>query len=66
MTTVKDIETAIVKLPPKQLAEFRTWFEEFDAKCFDAAITQDVEAGKLDQLADEAVREHKKGQSRQL
>ncbi|MHB8887039.1 MAG: hypothetical protein ACYC5H_18510 [Methylovirgula sp.] len=66
MTNIKDIEKAIVELPRAQLAEFRAWFEEFDAQRFDAAIAQDSEAGKLDRLAEEALAEHKKGQSRQL
>lgn len=66
MTGVKEIETAIKKLPREQLAEFRAWFEEFDAQLFDSAIAQDVEAGKLDRLADEALAEHRKGGSREL
>lgn len=66
MTNVKAIEKAIVELPREQLAEFRAWFEEFDTQLFDAAIAQDIEAGKLDRLAEEAFAEHKKGQSRQL
>ena len=28
--TVDDIEKAVAKLPPEQLAEFRAWFERFD------------------------------------
>lgn len=66
MTNIKDIEKAIVELPRAQLAEFRVWFEEFDAQRFDAVIAQDSETGKLDRLADEAVAEHQKGRSREL
>ena len=65
MTDVKEIEKAIAKLPRDQLAEFRAWFEEFDARLFDTAIEQDVEAGKLDRLAREALTEHKKGRTRE-
>jgi hypothetical protein len=66
MTTVKEIEKAIAQLAQDQLAEFRAWFDEFDAQRFDATIAQDVEAGRLDRLAEEALAEYKKGQSREL
>ena len=33
--TIEDIEKAIARLPSDQLAEFRAWFEEFDAARFD-------------------------------
>jgi hypothetical protein len=60
MTSIKEIEKAIVDLPRDQLAEFRAWFEAFDVQNFDTAIERDVEAGKLDALAEEALAEHKK------
>ena len=31
MTTIIEIEKAISNLPPEELAQFRAWFEEFDA-----------------------------------
>ncbi len=66
MTSIKEIEKAIVELPREQLAEFRAWFEEFDAQLFDTAIAKDIEAGKLDRLAEEALGEYKKGRTREL
>lgn len=30
--TIKDIETAVVNLPPNEFAEFDEWFEEYQAK----------------------------------
>lgn len=53
--TIEDIEAAVAKLQPDQLAEFRAWFEEFDAKRFDQKIERDANAGKLDRLADLAI-----------
>ena len=64
--TTEDIEKAIEQLPPGELARFRAWFEEFDARQFDAAIERDADAGKLDTLADEAVAAHRTGRSREL
>ncbi|MGP0058232.1 MAG: hypothetical protein ACLPID_02940 [Beijerinckiaceae bacterium] len=66
MTNIKEIEKAIAKLPREELAEFRAWFEEFDARLFDAAIERDIEAGKLDRFAEEALTEHKKSRTREL
>jgi hypothetical protein len=63
MTTVEDIEKAVAK---KQLAKFRAWFDEFQAQSFDAQIERDAKAGKLDKLADEALRAHREARSREL
>jgi hypothetical protein len=66
MTTAEDIEKAIEQLDSRELARFRAWFEAFDAQQFDAAIERDVQAGKLDALADEALAMHRAGRSREL
>lgn len=51
---VKDLERAVSELPPKELAEFAAWFEEFVADQWDRQIEADVVVGKLDQLANQA------------
>jgi hypothetical protein len=66
MTTVEDIKQAVSKLAPEQLARFRAWFEEFDARLFDEKIERDAKSGKLDRLAEEAVRAHRKGLAREI
>jgi hypothetical protein len=66
MTTVEDIEKAVTKLTPEQLAKFRVWFEEFDARVFDEKIERDAKAGKLDKIAEEAIRAYRKGRARDL
>jgi hypothetical protein len=66
MTTAEDIEKAVERLAPDELARFRAWFEVFDAERFDAALERDVRAGKLDALAEEALAEHRAGRSREL
>jgi hypothetical protein len=66
MTTVEDIEKAVEKLPPELLARFRTWFEEFEATRFDRKIDQHAQSGRLDRLADEALREFRDGHKREL
>jgi hypothetical protein len=64
--TVEDIAKAVAKLLPDQLAEFRIWFEEFDAARFDQKIERDAKAGKLDSIADQAIDDFRKGRAREL
>jgi hypothetical protein len=66
MPTAEDLEKAVEQLAPAELARFRAWFDEFDARQFDAAIERDVKAGRLDGLADEALAAHRAGRSREL
>jgi hypothetical protein len=59
--SIEDIEKAVAGLPPDQYAEFRTWFEEFEADRFDRKIECDAQAGKLDRLAFQAINDLRKG-----
>lgn len=64
--TVEDIEKAVAKLRPDDLARFRTWFEAFDAAQFDQKIERDAKAGKLDRLAEQALTDFRAGRAREL
>jgi hypothetical protein len=66
MTKVEDIEKAVSKLPPEELARFRAWFEEFEAARFDRKIERDAQGGELDRLADEAIADFRNGRAREL
>jgi hypothetical protein len=66
MTTAEEIEKAIERLAPGELARLRAWFTAFDAVHFDATIEQGAAGGKLDALANEALAEHRAGRSREL
>ena len=66
MRTVEDIEKALSELPADQLAEFRAWFETFDAARFDETIEQDAKAGRLDRLAEQALADFRAGRAREL
>lgn len=55
MTSVQEIEAAIKQLAPEQRAQFRAWFEAFDAREWDQQMEKDLAAGQLDWLADEAL-----------
>jgi hypothetical protein len=64
--TIEDLEKAVAKLPPEQLAQFRDWFESFDAARFDQKIERDAKAGKLDRFGDQAVNDFRKGRAREI
>jgi hypothetical protein len=64
--SVKDIEAAIINLPQSELAEFTAWFEEFLARAWDKQIEQDVQAGRLDALLQQAEQEFESGQVQPL
>lgn len=66
MTTVKEIEKAVSNLKPDEMAQFRSWFEEFDASLRDAQFEEDAKSGRLDVVAEKAVADFKKGKYRPL
>lgn len=55
MTSLQPIEAAVEQLDPAGRAQFRAWFERFDAADWDQQLEHDVEAGRLEWLADEAL-----------
>jgi hypothetical protein len=63
---VEDLEKAVAELPPEKLAEFRSWFEAFEAAHFDAQIEADANSEKLDKLADAALEDFRRGRFREL
>ena len=66
MTKIQKIERDVKSLNPKELAEFRDWFLEFDAEVWDAHFERDARTRKLDRLADEALEQHGRGESKPL
>ena len=61
--TLHELEDRISDLAPDDLAEFREWFFAFDAKNWDQQFETDVAAGRLDRVADQAIAEHRAGES---
>jgi hypothetical protein len=66
MSTVDQIEDAISKLAPAELAAFREWFAKFDAANWDEQIAHDAASDRLDALADEALADLRQGRCREL
>ena len=66
MSTVYEIENAVQKLSRSDLTAFRDWFLGFDAAAWDKQFEEDVAAGRLDALADEAIRDLREGRCTDL
>ena len=66
MSTVQEIKKAVRRLSPKDLAAFCGWFAEFDASIWDRQLEEDVAAGRLEQLAEEALQDLREGRCTDL
>ena len=66
MGKVENLEEQVRDLSPEELARFREWFVQFDAEAWDRQFEADAGAGKLDVLAERALRAHAAGQSTEL
>ena len=59
MSTVQEIESAIARLTKEELAEVRGWIWDLD-------IENDAAAGRLEDPAEDAIREHRAGRTKRL
>jgi len=66
MTRLERIEKEISELTRAELESLRTWFENFDAAVWDAELARDATAGALDDLADQALADHRAGRTKAL
>lgn len=66
MSKLDRIEQDVQNLSPEELADFRKWFQSYDAALWDQQLERDAGSGKLDKLADEAAAEHKAQRTREL
>lgn len=64
--SVQELEKAVTLLPTSELAQFKAWFERYQADLWDQQIEQDALAGRLDALAEQAHREFEAGRCRPL
>ena len=62
----QEIESAISRLPPSELAKLAEWFQEYQAQVWDTQIENDVDTGRLDSLIGEVERELDAGECREL
>jgi len=66
MTKIEKLEQEVQKLSRTELAAFREWFRTYDSNEWDRQIEEDIRAGKLDKLAEEALAAHKAEKTKEL
>ncbi|NWF62390.1 MAG: hypothetical protein HXY43_24900 [Fischerella sp.] len=66
MSTLEEIEAAILTLPSQDFERLRQWFFDLDYQRWDEQLEQDIADGKLEALAQEAIAEFESGQCREI
>ena len=66
MSTVKEIEAAIVKLKPAEIRAVSKWLDELREELWDDQIEADAKSGKLDKLIAKAKADHRAGKSKRF
>ena len=66
MSRVEQLEQQIAELDASELKALRAWFERYDGELWDKQIESDAKSGKLGQLVDRALRDHRDGRSNDL
>lgn len=64
--SIQELETAIKKLPTKELSNLTTWLIDYHEQIWDQQIEDDLDSGKLDQLLDEIDSEYEAGLAKSL
>jgi hypothetical protein len=64
--SVQELERAVSQLSSTELERFSSWFTEFKNRLWDDRLEQDVQAGKLDKLAEQALESYRRGDHRKL
>jgi hypothetical protein len=63
MRTIEEIEVAIEQLPRNELVKLANWISSRFANEWDMQIKEDIEAGRLDYLAQDALSEFRAGRT---
>jgi hypothetical protein len=66
MSKIEELEQKVKALTREELARFREWFLEFDWAAWDRQLERDVRGGKLDAMAEKALRDHAAGKTKPL
>ena len=61
MTMLMQIEEEIKGLPQHEFSKLREWFLKYASETWDKQILTDSKAGKLDNLAEQAISDYKNG-----
>lgn len=66
MSTLEQIEAAIMTLPADDFEKLRKWFFDLDYQRWDRQLEKDIAEGKLEAFADEASAEFEASNCREI
>jgi hypothetical protein len=66
MSTVAEIEKALQTLPVEEARKVAGWLQQYLDERWDNQIDADIAAGKLDKLADRALKDYEAGRTKPL
>ena len=66
MGKLEHLQELIAALSPEEFARFREWYLAFETDAWDAQMQADAGAGRLDDIAAEALEAHRHGRTRSL
>ena len=66
MSRVDELKEQVRALSPDELAELRDWLLEYDWATWDAQLEHDAQEGRLDALAQAALKAHEDGKTTPL
>jgi hypothetical protein len=61
--SIAEIEQAIERLPREELFELTSWISQRFGDAWDRQIEEDIQAGRLNEIAKDAVAEFRNGQT---
>jgi hypothetical protein len=66
MSRLEELQGKIKALSPHELQELRDWLAEYDAEVWDRQFRADSLAGRLDAIADQALKDFSRGRPTEL
>jgi len=66
MARIEELANEVQQLSREELAAFRDWFRKYDSDEWDKEIAEDIWAGRLEELADKAIADHKAGRTKEF
>jgi len=66
MTRLEKLEREAQRLTRDEMVAFRAWFREYDSDAWNRRIEEEIQTGKLDSLAEEAVAAYRTGRTKEI
>jgi len=66
MSTVAEVENALRQMPVPDARMVANWLQDYLADKWDRQIDADIDAGRLDKLADQALADYRAGKVKPL